>query len=95
MCALLYAPPTLASSFSNSPLSTTLLTAGSTKYSPSLQNLQTFSLQKALCAATELLISGLCLTFTGRGESREGKQGRVVSEPRRALPRGCKDAKRC
>lgn len=26
MCALLYAPPTLASSFSNSPLSTTLLT---------------------------------------------------------------------
>lgn len=42
-----------------------------------------------LCA-TELLVRGLCLIFTGRGEGED--KGRVVSIPCRALPRAWEEA---
>lgn len=53
---------------------------GSTRHFPSLQDLHAASLQK-VPRAGELLTSGFYLTFTGRGESRKGKQGKM----------GCKD----
>lgn len=81
MCVLLYAAPTLASSCSNSPFSTVLSTpvlCPQTRFNqvlakPSLQNLHTVSLQNVLpLGATELLVRGLCLTFSGREERRQG-----------------------
>lgn len=49
----------------------------------------TLPLSKNCCVllhATDLLKSGLCLTFTGKRERGQGKQGRVVSNPIQLFP---------
>lgn len=79
MCVLPYAAPTLASSFSNSPLRTVLSTPVLCPQTREMLQVQprtckTFTLplsQNVLpLDATELLVRGLCFIFTVRGERR-------------------------